>query len=284
MQERGRSALLFVPPLVVIVILGGWWITLAVIALTVLAGIEVFRLLKPAGYPAMPWLGLAIAVAIVIDAAVPTVLVGSGAILAAIGILLAAAGGLHPGRPARRPERLDRNGLRGALRRPAGVHRPAGRRGAGRPRGRAILAALGSERTWVLLLILSVWAYDTGAYLVGRTYGQRLGELIGRERFLAHISPSKTYAGLVGGLIATTVVVLIGLWGAGQPVLYGLVLGPIVGLAAQCGDLAESMLKRAAGAQNSSDLIPGHGGVLDRVDSFLLAGPVMTLFVLTFLR
>jgi len=62
------------------------------------------------------------------------------------------------------------------------------------------------------------------------------------------------------------------------------VLGPIVGLAAQCGDLAESMLKRAAGAKSSSDLIPGHGGVLDRVDSFLLAGPVMTLFVLTFLR
>jgi phosphatidate cytidylyltransferase len=160
------------------------------------------------------------------------------------------------------------------------------RLGAGAPAvpAGAPLAALGSERTWVLLLILAVWAYDTGAYLVGRTYGQRFGELIGRERFLAHISPSKTYAGLAGGLIAATVVVLVGLWAAGQPVVYGLLLGPIVGLAAQCGDLAESMLKRAAGAQNSSELIPGHGGVLDRVDSFLLAAPVMTLFVLTFLR
>ena len=105
-----------------------------------------------------------------------------------------------------------------------------------------------------------------------------------QQRFLEHVSPSKTYAGLLGGLIATTVVSLVGLWAAGQPVLYGLVLGPVVGLAAQCGDLAESMLKRAAGAKNSSDLIPGHGGVLDRVDSFLLAAPVMTLFVLTFLR
>ena len=283
MQERGRSVLLFVPPLVVIIILGGWFITLAVIGLTVLAGIEVFRLLKLAGYPAMPWLGLAIAAAIVVDAAVPTVLVGSGAILAAIGILLAAAGAFTRTDP--------RDGLNawvgtvfGALY--VGLLSFIVRLGSSAPAvpAGAPLAVLGSERTWVLLLILSVWAYDTGAYLVGRTYGKRLGELIGRERFLSHISPSKTYAGLIGGLITTTVVILVGLWGAGQPILYGLVLGPIVGLAAQCGDLAESMLKRAAGARNSSDLIPGHGGVLDRVDSFLLAGPVMTLFVLTFLR
>jgi phosphatidate cytidylyltransferase len=282
-QERGRSALLFVPPLVVIVLLGGWWITLAIIALTVLAGIEVFRLLKPAGYPALPWLGLAIAVAIVIDAAVPTVLAGSGSILAAIGIVLAAAGAFTRADP--------RDGLNawvgtvfGALY--VGLLSFVVRLGAGAPAvpTGAPAAILGGERTWVLILILSVWAYDTGAYLVGRTWGVRFGALIGRERFLEHISPSKTYAGLIGGLIATTVVSLVGLWAAGQPVVDGLVLGPVVGLAAQCGDLAESMLKRAAGAKNSSDLIPGHGGVLDRVDSFLLAAPVMTLFVLTFLR
>lgn len=283
MQERGRSALLFVPPLVLIVILGGWWITLAVLALTVLAGIEVFRLLKSAGYPGLPWLGLAIAAAIVVDAAVPTILVGSGAILAAIGILLAAAGAFTRSDP--------RDGLNawvgtvfGALY--VGLLAFIVRLGLAAPAipAGAPLAALGGERTWVALLILAVWAYDTGAYLAGRTFGQRFGELTGHEKFLTQISPSKTYAGLIGGLVATTVVVLVGLWGAGQPILYGLALGPIVGLAAQCGDLAESMLKRAAGARNSSELIPGHGGVLDRVDSFLLAGPAMTLFVLTFLR
>jgi phosphatidate cytidylyltransferase len=282
-QERGRSALLFVPPLVVIVILGGWWITLAVIALTLVAGLECFRLLKLAGYPALPWLGLAIAVAIVIDAAVPTVLAGSGAILAAIGIVLAAAGSFTRADP--------RDGLNawvgtvfGALY--VGLLAFVVRLGAGAPAipAGAPFTVLGAERTWVMILILAVWGYDTGAYLVGRTWGARFGQLIGRERFLEHISPSKTYAGLIGGLIATTVVVLGGLWGAGQPVLVGFLLGPIVGLAAQCGDLAESMLKRAAGAKSSSDLIPGHGGVLDRVDSFLLAAPVMTLFVLTFLR
>jgi phosphatidate cytidylyltransferase len=282
-QERGKSVLFIVPPLVLIVILGGVWITLGVIALTILAGIEVFRLLKPAGYPALPWLGLAIAVAIVIDAAVPTILEGSGTILAAIGILLAAAGAFTRTDP--------RDGLNawigtvfGALY--IGLLSFIVRLGTAAPAvpAGAPLAVLGTERLWVVILILAVWAYDTGAYLAGKTFGQRFGELIGHEKFLTHISPSKTYAGLVGGLIASTVVVLIGLWCAGQPVLYGLVLGPLVGLAAQCGDLAESMLKRAAGAKDSSQLIPGHGGVLDRVDSFLFAAPVMTLFVLSFLR
>ncbi len=117
-----------------------------------------------------------------------------------------------------------------------------------------------------------MWAYDTGAYLVGKRFG--------KARFLVHISPSKTYAGLVGGLIACTAVVTAILVGLGQPTATGLVLGPLLGLAAQAGDLAESMLKRAAGAKDSGNLIPGHGGVLDRIDSFLFAAPVVTLYVL----
>jgi phosphatidate cytidylyltransferase len=68
--------------------------------------------------------------------------------------------------------------------------------------------------------------------------------------------------------------------GLGQAPWHALILGPLAGLAAQAGDLAESMLKRAAGAKDSGTLIPGHGGMLDRVDSFLFAGPVVTLYVL----
>ena len=126
-----------------------------------------------------------------------------------------------------------------------------------------------------VLLILAVWSYDTGAYLVGRQFG--------REKFLTHISPSKTYAGLVGGVIATTIVVGLMLFGLGQSPLHALLLGPLTALAAQAGDLAESMLKRAAGAKDSSNLIPGHGGMLDRVDSFLFAAPVVTLYVVAIL-
>jgi phosphatidate cytidylyltransferase len=134
----------------------------------------------------------------------------------------------------------------------------------------AALEVLGSERGWILVLVLGVWSYDTGAYLVGRQ--------IGRHRFIVHISPAKTIEGLVGGLVACTTVTALLLAGLGQSPVHALLLGPLLGLAAQAGDLAESMLKRAAGAKDSGTLIPGHGGILDRIDSFLFAGPVVALY------
>jgi phosphatidate cytidylyltransferase len=134
------------------------------------------------------------------------------------------------------------------------------------------LSALSSGQGWILLLVLGVWSYDTGAYLVGRQ--------IGRHKFMTHISPAKSVEGLVGGLVATTIVTCLMLAGLGQAWVGGLVLGPILGLSAQAGDLAESMLKRAAGVKDSGSLIPGHGGILDRIDSFLFAGPVVALYVL----
>ena len=140
----------------------------------------------------------------------------------------------------------------------------------------APLDRLSAAQGWILLLILAVWAYDTGAYLVGRRFGRR--------RFLSHLSPSKTYAGLIGGLVAATVVTAAMLAALGQPAIRGLVLGPLIGLAAQAGDLAESMLKRAAGAKDSGNLIPGHGGILDRVDSFLFAAPVALFYVVATYR
>jgi len=70
----------------------------------------------------------------------------------------------------------------------------------------------------------------------------------------------------------------------GESPLIGIALGPLLGLAAQAGDLAESVLKRAAGAKDSGTIIPGHGGILDRVDSFLFAAPVVALYVLAVVR
>ena len=124
--------------------------------------------------------------------------------------------------------------------------------------------------------MLGVWSYDTGAFLVGSQ--------IGRHKFLTHISPSKSIEGLVGGLVACTVVVALMLAGLGQAAVGAIVLGPLLGLVAQAGDLAESMLKRAAGAKDSGTLIPGHGGILDRVDSFLFAAPLVALYVLALPR
>ncbi len=126
---------------------------------------------------------------------------------------------------------------------------------------------LGSGGAWTLLLVLVVWGYDTGAFLTGRR--------IGRHRLMDQISPSKTVEGLVGGLVLATVAAGIGALLVGLEPWHPLVIGPLVGLAAQAGDLAESMLKRAAGRKESGFLVPGHGGILDRVDSFLFAAPVL---------
>jgi phosphatidate cytidylyltransferase len=131
---------------------------------------------------------------------------------------------------------------------------------------------IGSGVAWTLMLVLVVWGYDTGAYLVGRA--------IGRTRLVEHISPSKTVEGLAGGLVVATIGAGIGAALIGLDPWHPLVIGPVVGLAAQAGDLAESLLKRAAGRKESGFLVPGHGGILDRVDSFLFAAPVLAGYAL----
>jgi phosphatidate cytidylyltransferase len=131
---------------------------------------------------------------------------------------------------------------------------------------------IGSGLAWELMLILVVWGYDTGAYLTGRW--------LGRRKLLSHISPSKTVEGLAGGLVTATIAATIGAALIGLEPWHVVVIGPIVGLAAQAGDLVESMLKRAAGRKESGFLVPGHGGILDRIDSFLFAAPVLAGYAL----
>jgi phosphatidate cytidylyltransferase len=275
LRQRAISAAVLVPPLLVVLVLGGIWIAAIVAVATGLAAIEVFRLARAAGYPAFPALGTVLAVAVVVDAAAPQLVQGSGLLLGAVGMMLVAVAAFASHDP--------REGLASWMTTVFGALYVAllgfvvrlGQAAPDLPAG-APLSVLGAERGWILLLVLGVWSFDTGAYFVGRQFGQR--------KFLTHISPSKTYAGLIGGLVAVTVVVGAMLWAIGQPPLMGVLLGPLVGLAAQAGDLAESMIKRAAGVKDSGDLIPGHGGILDRIDSFLFAAPVVTLYVVAAVR
>lgn len=270
MRQRATSAAILVPLLLIVVALGGVALSIAIAVLTMLAAREVFALLRAAGHPTLPALGVVLALTVILDAAVPNVLEGSGLLLIAIGVELVATAAFTRTDP--------RDGVATWMATVFGAIYVSllafvvrlGYAGPTLP-DTAPLAVLGAERGWIVLLILAVWSYDTGAYLIGRRFG--------RERFLTHISPSKTYAGLIGGIVATTVVVGLVLVGLGTTPLHAIVLGPLIALAAQAGDLAESMLKRAAGAKDSGTLIPGHGGILDRVDSFLFAAPVMTLYV-----
>jgi phosphatidate cytidylyltransferase len=275
MRQRAISAAVLVPVLLVVLILGGVVLAAAVALVTVLAALEVFRLLKGAGYTPFAWLGTALALVVVLDAAFPKVLEGSGLLLVAVGIVLAAVASFT---------RIDpKDGLQAWMTTVFGALYVSllaflirlGESAPATPAD-APLAALGGERGWILLLVLAVWSYDTGAYLVGKN--------LGRTKFLTHISPSKTVEGLIGGVAATTIVVAILLWGLGENPIHAMALGPLTALAAQAGDLAESVIKRAAGAKDSGTLIPGHGGMLDRVDSFVFAAPVVTLYVLALIR
>ena len=127
-------------------------------------------------------------------------------------------------------------------------------------------------RNIVFWLIVVVWAADTGAYVAGR--------LIGGPRLAPGISPNKTWAGLAGGigLAAATSAGFAGV--SGQPHVFAPALvGAVMGLTAQAGDLAESWMKRKFGVKDTSALIPGHGGLLDRVDGLLMVVLAVALIV-----
>jgi len=275
LRQRALSAAILVPPLVVALLLGEPFIAAVVLIVAVLGALEVFRLLEAAGFPTLPLLGTVLAVAVVIDAAAPSQLGGSSVLLSGIGLALVGVGAF--GRQDAREGLASwiATAFGGLYVAQIGFVLRLGHAVPALP-AHAALAGLGAERAWILLLVLGVWAYDTGAYFIGRRYG--------KERFLVHLSASKTYAGLAGGLVAATAAVAVISWAIGQPIVMALVLGPLIGLAAQAGDLAESMLKRAAGAKDSGTFIPGHGGILDRVDSFLFAAPAVTLYVIALVR
>lgn len=270
LRDRIRSAAILVPPLLVALWLGGPWIALVVAIAVVLGSIEAYRLLTAAGHPSFPALGTVLAVVVAVGDAVKPLPGGSGLLLAALGIVLVGVAAIT------RPDPRDGLaafatttfaalyvGLLGFVARLAAAPAPVD---PGTP-----LGVLGPERAWVLGLILVVWAFDTAAYGVGRQ--------LGRHRFMPHISPAKTVEGVVGGAIAAGVVGTLFVVLLGGSAALGLGFGLIVGAAAQAGDLAESMLKRAAGAKESGRLIPGHGGMLDRIDSFLFAAPVAFFYV-----
>jgi phosphatidate cytidylyltransferase len=122
----------------------------------------------------------------------------------------------------------------------------------------------------VLFLLLVVWASDIGAYTAGR--------LVGGAKLAPRISPSKTWSGAIGGLLAAMAVgaaAALALHGAGLAHVLAVAAG--IGVAAQLGDLLESALKRHYGVKDSGRLIPGHGGLLDRLDGVLTAAPIAAL-------
>jgi phosphatidate cytidylyltransferase len=146
---------------------------------------------------------------------------------------------------------------------------------------------------WVIYTLLAVWAGDIFAYFVGKS--------IGRHRMSPEISPKKTWEGAIGSIVASILVGVVwfqhapqisafllraglidprsGMFGLEQPRLWPIILlSGVVNVAAQLGDLVESLIKRGAGVKDSGSILPGHGGMLDRIDAMLFAVPVVWAF------
>jgi phosphatidate cytidylyltransferase len=274
MRTRLMSAAILVPVVVLVFWFGDIWLRLGITVVAVIAAWEASRLARGAGLPAMT--GIAVTAPILAALAFDTIFVSGGFeygwILIPSGLALwfsgAAIAALLRHEPAEGLRALAGTVLAGFY---ASLLTLA--IGISNFQTTVVLGANTFQtqnigRDWLLVLVLSVWALDSAAYVVGKYFP--------RGHFFNHISPNKTWSGAIGGTLAAVVVcAILGSYLRAFDPLWGAVLGLAIAVAAQAGDLTESMFKRAAGVKDSSNLIPGHGGILDRVDSFLLAAPVM---------
>jgi phosphatidate cytidylyltransferase len=137
--------------------------------------------------------------------------------------------------------------------------------------GRLLIAVRGFARgpEMVLWMLLLVFAADIGAFFAGRRWGS--------HKLAPRVSPGKTWEGAVGGLAAVALVAVLGAVHFGLPVAAAIVFCCAVGVFSIIGDLTESMFKRSAGLKDSGRLLPGHGGVMDRIDSVTAAAPLYAL-------
>jgi phosphatidate cytidylyltransferase len=136
----------------------------------------------------------------------------------------------------------------------------------------ALIARLPEGTLWVLYLLAVVFAGDTASFYVGRRFGKHR---------LIHVSPGKTWEGTAGGLLANTAIggIFGSLFFPSLSLASIMVLGISIGISGQIGDLVESLFKRRSDLKDSGTLLPGHGGLLDRIDGLLFAIPVLYLYL-----
>src|SRR5712664_4762279 len=139
------------------------------------------------------------------------------------------------------------------------------------------LHGTGPEGPLLLLFVLVItWVGDSAAYFVGRSFG--------KYKLAPHLSPNKTWEGTVASFIGSLIVALVFARFMTVPLPHLLGMAAVGNVAGQMGDLLESAYKRSAGMKDSGSILPGHGGVLDRIDALILAIPVVWYYVLIFSR
>jgi phosphatidate cytidylyltransferase len=277
MRQRLISAAVLVPVVVILFVIGDVWLALGIAVLSAFVAYEAAQLFRRAGLPASTWLAVIwtpLAVFWIGWSVEPSFELRHLVVAPGIAILVMAAAvvAVTQADPA--------TGLR------VWIGTVMAALYAGMLGFLVLFVGIGpnvidsvlfgypmnSGKIWLLILVATVWTLDSAAYVTGRFFP--------RGRFMNHISPNKTWSGAIGGSVAAIVVCAVLVAGAGMSLFGGAILGGLMAVAAQLGDLTESILKRAAGVKDSGTLIPGHGGFLDRVDSFLFAAPAAFLAVI----
>jgi len=252
LRWRLATALILLPVIAGVIAAGRWVILAALVVVAVIAAYEVSQALPPFPFSAGVVAGLG-----------PVVLSGPFGVSGALGGSLLVL-------PVTLAILLERRGARTPLVLLAGfmmalwVGVPLAYVG--------LLAGLPHGRLLVVLLLVGSWASDSGAYFTGL--------LVGRRLLAPEVSPKKTVEGAVGGLVAATVLVGVGASHfLGLGLWQSFVAGGVISVFGQAGDLFESSVKRILGIKDLGRLLPGHGGMLDRVDSLLFAAPVLYYLV-----
>ncbi len=269
--QRWLTAIVGMPIIVIFAWLGGWW-TFAILLLITFLGIyEFHRMLLHAGYHPVMWMSLGLSVLLLLAAMFPRwqlllLEVGlSASLLVTFPVLFA--------RKAQDGSLVD---WAMTIAVPIYLGWPLScfilLRGfqVGWPFVHTPWSVLPRGLWWVLVVLFSVWGSDTGAFFTGR--------LIGRHKLAPSISPGKTWEGVFGGLVLGTIATILFSIPLGVSWYLAIVLGILISIAAVLGDLAELLIKRQTHVKDSGHLIPGHGGMLDRIDSILFAVLVVYFF------
>jgi phosphatidate cytidylyltransferase len=261
LPHRVLSAIVLLPIVLGAAYLGGPYFAAAVAVVALLAGYEFYRMMRSAGYEPFYLAGLALIAVLMLDAYYPNQGIARWGAAGAVMLLMV--------------WQILRGDAQGFLVNwaltLAGALYVAGLAG-----HMVSVRNLPQGLGWLLLTFAATWTCDTAAYFAGKWWGKR--------GFFARVSPHKTLEGAIAGVLAGTLAtVLAGHW-MGLLLWQSLALGALLVLGITFGDLAESLLKRQVGVKDSGSLIPGHGGVLDRIDSLLFAGVIVYYFVVWVVR